>query len=246
MKSVPGSPPPNGSSGPSLMRKSAVPSGTRLKSTITSRRSATASCTPSSRTGAGRNPPSAPITQNGRAGVAGRRVSGLVTIFRISTRVLLALSKRKRYRRGSTSSTGQVRPLTTIVLPKNSGGQVGPAATQQVEPGQAGVEVDPGQAQLVVVEPQCGGPLVVRVLEDRGPPGPDHPLAAARLVAEPVVEGADPGEAGRDVARHRQVPRLGVPVALLGDVRPVQMGDEGHRSPVRAGRRFELRPHVPT
>jgi hypothetical protein len=32
--------------------------------------------------------------------------------------------KRKRYLRGSTSRYGQVRPFTTIMLPKNSGFQM--------------------------------------------------------------------------------------------------------------------------
>ena len=48
-----------------------------------------------------------------------------MAIFNRRVRALHALSRRNRYRRGSTSSTGQVLPLTTIVLPKNSGFQIG-------------------------------------------------------------------------------------------------------------------------
>ena len=39
--------------------------------------------------------------------------------------MLDALTIRSRYRRASTFSTGQVAPLTTIVLPKNSGFHIG-------------------------------------------------------------------------------------------------------------------------
>ena len=79
-KSVPGSPPPNGSSGPSLMRNSSVPGLTLLKSTMTSLRSATWTSSRSWRTTLGRNPPSLPIWKNGMAGFAGRGAVGLVTI----------------------------------------------------------------------------------------------------------------------------------------------------------------------
>ncbi len=57
--------------------------------------------------------------------MAGRAAIGLVTIFSSRARVLHAFSSRNRYRRGSTVSVGQVRPLTTMVLPKNSGFQIG-------------------------------------------------------------------------------------------------------------------------
>src|SRR2546421_3939099 len=65
------------------------------------------------------------MTQIGSAAFAGRAASGSVAILRNRVRALLALSSRKRYRRGSTSSTGQVLPLTVMVLPKNSGFQIG-------------------------------------------------------------------------------------------------------------------------
>jgi hypothetical protein len=64
-KSTPGTPPPNGSSGPRFLRMISVPTGTFVKSTITSARSARPMRRRSSCTGAGRNPPSAPICQNG-------------------------------------------------------------------------------------------------------------------------------------------------------------------------------------
>jgi hypothetical protein len=38
---------------------------------------------------------------------------------------LQPFNRRKRYRRRCTSSLGQVRPFTTIALPKNSGFQIG-------------------------------------------------------------------------------------------------------------------------
>jgi hypothetical protein len=64
-KSTPGTPPPNGSSGPRFSRTISVPTGTFVKSTITSARSASPIRSWSSSTGAGRKPPSAPICQNG-------------------------------------------------------------------------------------------------------------------------------------------------------------------------------------
>src|SRR5512132_49547 len=72
----------------------------------------------------GKKPPSAPIRQKGRTDAPGRRV-GSETIFRITNLELQPLRKRKRYHLGSTCSTGQVRPLATMVLPKNSGFQIG-------------------------------------------------------------------------------------------------------------------------
>src|SRR6266511_508845 len=223
-KSVPTSPPPNGSSGPSLMRYSAVPTASPVKSTMTSRRSATPSRADCNGTGAGRNPPSVPMTQMGNAALAGRVASGSPATFNSTGRV---------------AGLGR-RPGQHAVR------QVGRAAAQQVHAEQAGVDVQPGQAQFVAVEPQRGGALVVAVVEDRAAGGPGDPVAGHGLRAEPLVEGADAGEAARDVARHRQVPRLGVPVVLLEGVRAVQVGDERYRSPVRAGGTGELGSHVPS
>ena len=92
-----------------------VPTGTLVKSTITSARSAGLIRSWLSWTGAGRKPPSVPICQKGMS----------LLIFRIRNRPLQPLRKRKRYRRCSTSRKGQLRPLTTIVFPKNSGFQMG-------------------------------------------------------------------------------------------------------------------------
>src|SRR5207248_10011988 len=113
--------PPNGSSGPTLMRYKVVPGVTLVKSTMTSNRSATPTRNCCSATGRGRNPPSAPMTHIGRTVAP----PGAVDTLRISVRALLALRTRNRYRRASTLSTGQVLPLTTMVLPKNSGFQNG-------------------------------------------------------------------------------------------------------------------------
>src|SRR5215510_538529 len=107
------------------MRYSAVPAGSPVKSMMTSRRSATAMVALSTRTGFGMKPPSVPIIEIGSAAGAGRAAVGLLATLSMTTRVLHALSRRNRYRRGSTVSIGQVRPLTTIVLPKNSGFQIG-------------------------------------------------------------------------------------------------------------------------
>jgi hypothetical protein len=65
------------------------------------------------------------MTQIGSAAAAGRVASGSVATFSNSVRALHALSNRNRYRRRSTVSAGQVFPLTTMVLPKNSGFQIG-------------------------------------------------------------------------------------------------------------------------
>ena len=62
---------------------------------MTSARSASPSSSWSSCTGAGRKPPSLPICQNGSAARAGRRASGLVTIFRSRKRELQPLRKPK-------------------------------------------------------------------------------------------------------------------------------------------------------
>ena len=83
-----------------------------------------------------------------------------------------------------------------------------------------------------IVEARFG----VRVLEggEAGPPRRRRSLAAA-LPCEEVVPGALGGVAGRDVVGRRQVPRLGVAVALVADAdRAVHVGD--HRAPGRCTR----------
>src|SRR5690606_24470475 len=113
-----------GTSGPSLTRYSSVPARTPVKSTTTSARSAGASVSRSSSTGLGRNPPSPPTHHSGSAARTGR-AAGDAAIERMRVRELQPLSSRNRYRRGSTSSTGQVTPFTGMVVPKNSGTQIG-------------------------------------------------------------------------------------------------------------------------
>src|SRR5512147_1197317 len=91
---------------------------------MTSARSAGDISIESCLTGLGKKPPSAPIRQNGKTDAPGRCVA-LLTIFRMTNLELQPLRNRKRYRLGWTCRTGQVRPLATIVLPKNSGFQIG-------------------------------------------------------------------------------------------------------------------------
>ena len=69
-------------------------------------------------------------------------------------------------------------------------------------------------------------------------PGPQSaPNPRVRLALEEVVPGALRRVAGRDVARVRQIPRLGVAVALVADPDcAVDVGDDRHRTGVRAGR----------
>ena len=95
-KSVSGTPPPKGSSGPSLIRKSSVPVESPVKSTMTSARSAGAMGLLDG-TGSGRKPPSAPICQKGSAADAGLFASGSVAIFKIRKRELQPLRQRNRY-----------------------------------------------------------------------------------------------------------------------------------------------------
>ena len=109
--SSPTSPPPKGSSGPTLRRMMRVPRLTLEKSTITSARSAGAMSSCLSLTGLGRYPPSLPICVKGMP----------LLILRMRNRDCEPLSRRRRYRRCSTFRYGQVLPFTTIVLPKNSG-----------------------------------------------------------------------------------------------------------------------------
>ena len=59
----------------------------------------------------------------------------MVTIFRMRKRESQPLRKRKRYRRCSTVRYGHVRPLTTMVLPKNSGFQIGDTSLGPVQGG---------------------------------------------------------------------------------------------------------------
>jgi len=96
-----------------------------VKSTIRSAHSAGASRTVDRLAGARRNPPSAPICQIGSAALAGRVASGSLASFSISARVCEEFRTRKRYRRASTFSDGQVRPLTMSVLPNVSGFRYG-------------------------------------------------------------------------------------------------------------------------
>ena len=109
--------------------------------------------------------------------------------------------------------------------------QVARPVTEQVEPRRTGVHVEPGHAERVVVEPQGGRSLVVRVLEDGATRPP--PVTERGPVPEEGVERAVPREAGGDVVCPGQVPRLGVAVAVVEGVAAVHVGDDRHRTAVR-------------
>jgi hypothetical protein len=128
---------------------------------------------------------------------------------------------------------------------EHAGRQVGGTAPQQVKAGRAGVHVEPGHPQGVVVEPHGGGPLVVLVLEDGSARRPPLVGLGLELGPELLVEAADPGEAGGNVGGGGQIPRLGEPVALLGAVAPVQVGHDRDRPSVGTRRRGERRAHIP-
>ena len=69
-------------------------------------------------TEAGSSPLSAPIwTMSARM----RRAGPVISSQRLKKRESAPFTIRKRYFRGSTSSTGQTTPFTTMALPKNSG-----------------------------------------------------------------------------------------------------------------------------
>lgn len=110
------------------------------------------------------------------------------------------------------------------------------STAEQVEPGRAGVDVLPGETERVVVVPEGARPLVVGVLEGGRARRPAQPGPFGEPGPELAVRAAGHGHVGWEVPGHRQVPRLGVSVALLGAVRAVQMHHLGHRAsiPLRA------------
>ena len=73
-KSISGTPPPNGSSGPMFCKMISVPGARPEKSTMTSARSAGDMSISESWTGAGRKPPSVPICQKLRFGSLSLRI----------------------------------------------------------------------------------------------------------------------------------------------------------------------------
>ena len=99
-------------------------------------------------------------------------------------------------------------------------GDVTGAAAKQVEAGRPGIDVGPGHAEAVVMEPEGGGPLVVAVLIVR--------RTGLDGRAEDLVELGAPGRIPGDVVGGRQEPRLGVAVALRTDMGAVQV-DNGRR-----------------
>ena len=110
------------------------------------------------------------------------------------------------------------------------------SAAQQVEAGGSGVDVRAGHPERVIVVPHRRRPLVVVVLEDRASRRPRLAEQPLSLAPEALVEGAGARESRRDVpGRRRQVPGLGVAVALLRGVPAVQVGDDRHRARVRGG-----------
>src|SRR5439155_18139366 len=82
--------------------------------------------------------------------------------------------------------------------------QIAGSPAQQEEAAQPAVDVRPGYAKLMAVEPERGRPLIVAVLENRGARSPVDPEPVVCLRAEPVVERADSGEPAGNVAGRRE------------------------------------------
>ena len=141
-----------------------------LKSTITSARSAGASTSCVTGTGASHKPPSAPICDILTPGISRFRI-----------RALQPFRMRNRYKRGSTSRNGQTFPLTSITSPKYSPIQVTPGMV-------AGrVKERPVRVELPVLDDQRD-----LVGSTRNPDRVRLP-ASVELVAEDVG-GGEPGE----------------------------------------------------
>ncbi len=125
--------------------------------------------------------------------------------------------------------------------PRVENGRVAARTTaHDEEPGRAGVDVEPGHPQRVVVVPHGRGAVVVRVVGDRVPGAPRCAVGAHGLVGEEGVPPAVPCQLVGEVCRVGEEPGLRVAVALVPDVhRAVDVRDEGHRPPV--GRVLGLR-----
>jgi hypothetical protein len=118
--------------------------------------------------------------------------------------------------------------------------QVVGAPAQEEEAGRTGIDVQARHPQGVVVEPQGAGCLVVAVV---GTGRAGRPRAAVPVLVRrghPLVRRPDPGVLGRDGVGVREEPALRVAVALLVGVTTMQVHDDRHRPPVRAGRVREL------
>ncbi len=137
------------------------------------------------------------------------------------------------------------------------GRQAGPAvehrgvavgsATHDVESGGPGIDIEPGQAQGVIVIPDCGSPVRVRVFEDRVARPPGGSEVRRGLAGEEVIPRAPVRVARRNVRGRGQIPRLGIAVALIAHPdRPMDMGDHRHGARVAPGRRLagEVRTRV--
>jgi len=106
------------------------------------------------------------------------------------------------------------------------------AAPQEEESGRAGVHVQPGHPERVVVVPDRRGPVLVRILGDGEARAPGDAEPARGPAGEEVVPRARAGVAA-EVGGRGQVPGLRVPVALVADAdRPVHVGDHRHGPPV--------------
>ncbi len=95
-------------------------------------------------------------------------------------------------------------------------------AAQQPETGRAGIDVVAGHAQGMVVVPQGGCRLVIRI----GEIGIAHcaVVGTADVIEQPAARGVP----RRQVVGRRQPPGLRVAVAFRSDMRTVYMGDDGH------------------
>ena len=110
------------------------------------------------------------------------------------------------------------------------------AAADIVKARGPGVHIDPRHAQGVVVVPVGGGPVPVGILEGRISRSPVNSVRRLGLALEEIVPGAFGGVTVRDVVGIRQVPGLGVAVAVVSDTDgAVHVGDHGHRTGVGSG-----------
>src|SRR5512132_641942 len=97
------------------------------------------------------------------------------------------------------------------------------AATEQVKAGEAGIYVDTGHTEYMVVKPEGGCRLVVVVVEGSRTGQPRSVALLVKLLAEGVVPGTDPCVIARDVDGIGQEPCFGIAVALVRRMAAMQM-----------------------
>ena len=107
---------------------------------------------------------------------------------------------------------------------------------RDVEAGGSSVDVEACHTQRMVVIPERGRAVVIRVLESGIARAPGRSIACCCLAGKELIPGAFGGVAHRSITGGRQVPCLGVAVALVAHAhRAVHMGDDGHGASVWFG-----------